>query len=382
MKRIVLFGSQITVGGAQRVLLDQAEWFWDQGYDVQVVFFYDKDGLLQQWSSRYPFPITVLSVYQRGAGMRKNMGGIMHGFFHLVKFLRQVRPDHIECFTHDANTLGIPAAYLAGVKGRFATHHGQFAGQSASARKLHTRIINSSQTSKLICVSERARRQALSEGILPEKISVIFNGVKPIRRDPAVRAETRAELGLQDGDAMILTVGRLVPEKAQKHLISAAALLSKNTPQARFFIAGDGPCRGELEEQISNSEAKQNFRLLGSRSDVDRLLCAADLFVLYSDTEGMPVSLMEAMSAGLPCIASDLEGIAQLIPDERYGTLIPSGNPELLAETIRKALSDPEGSAARGKAAAARIRDHFTIDASCRQYQQLMEGSNQSSPQS
>lgn len=373
MKRIVLFGSQITLGGAQRVLLDQAEWFWNQGYDVQAVFFYDKDGLLQQWSAGYPFPVTVLSVYQRGAGMRKNMGGILHGFFHLVKFLRQVRPDHIECFTHDANTIGIPAAFLAGVKGRFGTHHGQFVGQSAFARKLHTRIINSFLTSKLVCVSERAKRQALSEGIRQEKISVIFNGVDPIQNDPAIRASVREELGLHDEDLMILTVGRLVPEKAQWHLVSAAAFLAESMPRARFFIAGDGPSRGELEEQIAGSAAKGNFRLLGSRSDVDRLLCAADLFVLYSDTEGMPVSLMEAMSVGLPCIASNLEGIAQLIPDERYGTLISPGSPELLAETISQAAADRSGSAARGKAAAARIREHFSIDASCRQYERLME---------
>ena len=371
MKRIVLFGSQITVGGAQRVLLDQAVWFWDQGYDVQAVFFYDKDGLAQEWSARYPFPITVLSVYQREAGLGKNLGGIGHGVFHLVKFLKQVRPDYIECFTHDANTLGIPAAWLAGVKGRFGTHHGQFAGQSSGARNLHTRLINSPLTSKLICVSERAKRQALEEGILPEKIQVIFNGVRPISSDQAVRAEVRAELGLKDGDVMVLSVGRLVPEKAQKNLVTAAGLLKENAPQLRFFIAGEGPCRTDLETRISEAGLEDRFRLLGNRGDVDRLLNAADLFVLYSDTEGMPVSLMEAMSAGVPCIASDLEGIAQLIPNERFGTLIEPGKPELLAEAILKITADPGLMAAVGKEGAKRIRETFTIDASCRQYEEL-----------
>ena len=369
MRRVVLFGSQITVGGAQRVLLDQAAWFWDRGCDVQAVFFYDKDGLAQEWSARNPFPITVLSTYQRGAGLGKNLGGILHGFFHLVKFLRQVRPDVIECFTHDADTLGLPAAWLAGVKRRFGTHHGQFAGQSGFARKLHTRIINSSLASGLICVSERARRQALEEGILPEKIRVIFNGVRPVTADPAVRAAVRAELGLRENEVMVLNVGRLVPEKAQKNLVSAAEKL-KNNDRLRFFIAGDGPCRPDLEAQIEKAGLKDSFRLLGNRSDVDRLLNAADLFVLYSDTEGMPVSLMEAMSAGLPCIASELEGIAQLIPDERYGTLIAAGDPGLLADAIRRVLADPERSAGQGKAAAVRIREGFSLEASCRQYEE------------
>ncbi len=373
MKRIVLFGSQITIGGAQRVLLDQAEWFYARGYDVQAVFFYDKDGLQKEWSARYPFPITVLSVYQRGAGLGKNLGGLSHGFFHLVKFLKQVRPDYIECFTHDANTLGIPAAWLAGVKGRFGTHHGQFAGQSVAAREFHTRIINGPLAVKLVCVSERAKRQALEEGIRPEKIKVIFNGVKPVKTDPAVRAEVRTELGLRNDEVMVLNVGRLVPEKAQHHLVTAAGLLKDEVPQLRYFIAGEGPCRTELKQQIAAAGLEDRFRLLGNRSDVDRLLNAADLFVLYSDTEGMPVSLMEAMSAGVPCIASDLEGIAQLIPDERFGTLIPAGNAELLAGTIRSLSADPDRMSAAGMAGAERIRGSFTIDASCRQYEELFD---------
>ena len=371
MKRIVLFGSQITLGGAQRVLLDQAQWFWDRGWDVQAVFFYDKDGLLPEWSSRYPFPITVLSVYQRGAGLGKNLGGISHGTFQLVKFLKQVKPDVIECFTHDADTIGLPAAWLAGVRGRFGTHHGQFAGQSAAARSLHTRIINSGMTSKLVCVSARAEQQALSEGITREKIRVIFNGVRPVDADPAVRAEVRRELGLTDREWMILSVGRLVPEKAQQHLVSAASALAEDMPELHFFIAGNGPCRRDLEEQIETAGLNERFRLLGSRSDVSRLLCAADLFVLYSDTEGMPVSLMEAMSAGLPCVASDLEGIAQLIPDSRYGTLLKAGDPALLTETLREVLSDPSRSKAQGMAAAERIRRSFSLDASCAQYEEL-----------
>ena len=366
MKKIVLFGSQITVGGAQRVLLDQAEWFYDRGWDVQVIFFYDKDGLLKEWSERYPFPITALSVYQREAGVSKNLGRILHGFIVLTAMLGRMKPDVIECFTHDADTLGIPAAFLAGVKRRFGSHHGQFVGRSPMAGKIHTAIINSGLTSKLVCVSERAKRQALEEGIRPEKIRVIFNGVKSVKTDPRIRAEVRQELGLKDDETMILNVGRLTPEKAQKNLVKAAEILS-GRPELRFFIAGEGPCRGELENLIRGD----HFRLLGSRNDVDRLLNAADLFVLYSDTEGMPVSLMEAMSAGLPCVASNLEGIVQLIPDDRYGTVIPAGDPALLAETIRGILADPQKASAQGRAASERIREAFSLDASCTGYAEL-----------
>ena len=373
MKRVFLFGSQITVGGAQRVLLDQADWFWDQGYDVRAVFFYDKDGLLREWSLQHPYPIAALSVYQRGAGIGKNFFGLFHGFIHLISMLSRVRPDYFESFTHDANLMGIPAAWLCGVKGRFASHHGQFVGQSGLARKLHTRVINSAMTKKLICVSERARQQALAEGIREDKIEVIFNGVRPVEPDPEARAAVRRELGLSDSDVMLLNVGRLTPEKAQKHFVRAAARLLPGHPERRFFIAGEGPCRKELEQEIAMLGLRDHFRLLGSRSDVDKLLNAADLFVLYSDTEGMPVSLMEAMSAGLPCVASNLEGIAQLIPDETCGTLIPAGDSKLLADTLEKTLGDPQKCKEQGQAAAWRIREKFSLDASCARYEAVFE---------
>ena len=370
MKKIVLFGSQITVGGAQRVLLDQAQWFRDHGYDVHAVFFYDKDGLLPDWSARYAFPITALSSYQRGAGILKNFGGLFRGFCSLFRLLSQEKPDVFESFTHDANLMGIPAAWLCGIKGRFAAHHGQFAGQSGFMMNLHSFLVNSGMAQKLICVSERAKRQALSEGVQADKIEVIFNGVKPVEKKPELRAEARQELGLTPEDVMILNVGRLVPEKAQTNLVKAAAMLS-DCANLRFFIAGEGPCRAELEQLISSSGLAGRFVLLGSRPDVDRLLNAADLFVLYSDTEGMPVSLMEAMSAGLPCVASNLEGIAQLIPDERYGTLIVSGDSALLAQTIRRLLSDPDQCVSQGIVAAERIRGSFSLDASCSRYAEL-----------
>lgn len=372
MKRIIFFGSQITTGGAQRVLLDQAQWFHDHGYEVHAVFFYDKDGLLPQWSAQYPFPITALSVYQRGAGLLKNFSGLLRGFNQLIKLLKQEKPDCIETFTHDADLMGVPAAWLSGVKKRIGAHHGQFAGMSGLTRRVHTFVINSKMTTKLVCVSERAKHQALEEGIHEDKIEVIFNGVRPVEPDPTVRAETRSEIGLNSDDVMILNVGRLTPEKAQQHLVTAAARLA-DRPNYRFFIAGEGSCRTALEQQITDNGLKERFTLLGNRPDVNRLLNAADLFVLYSDTEGMPVSLMEAMSAGLPCIASSLEGIAQLIPDAQYGTLIPAGDPELLAETILRTINDPRQCTEQGKAAAQRIRAHFTIDASCSKYESLFK---------
>ena len=366
-KTIVFFGSQITVGGAQRVLLDQAERFRQLGYNVRAVFFYDKDGLLPEWQAANEFPITALSTYTRGAGAVKNLRGVVGGFFKLIRYLRKEHADVIECFTHDADLLGIPAAWIAGVPRRFGSHHGRFDGMSSAVKSMHTFVINSRLTRKLICVSDRARSQALEEGIHEGKITVIVNGVRRVETSPEIRAEVRKELGLSESDVMVLNVGRLVPEKAQVNLIRAAA----KVPAAKFFIAGGGPLKDTLAKEIADEGLDGRFTLLGSRDDVPRLLNAADVFVLYSDTEGMPISVMEAMSAGLPVVASDLSGIRQLIPDESFGTLLEPGDPDALAEALNSLIADPAKRAAQSAKAAKRIAEEFSIEASCARYEEV-----------
>ena len=366
-KTVVFFGSQITVGGAQRVLLDQAEYFRLLGYNVRAVFFYDKDGLLPAWQAAHAFPITALSTYTRGAGAVRNLRGVLGGFFKLIRFLREEHADVIECFTHDADLLGIPAAWLAGVPRRFGSHHGRFAGMSRAVRRLHTFVINSAMTKKLVCVSERARTQALEEGVREDKISVIVNGVRRVESCAELRTEVRRELGLTEADFMVLNVGRLVPEKAQVKLVRAAV----KVPNARFFIAGGGPLKDELAREITTNGLDGRFTLLGNRDDVPRLLNAADLFVLYSDTEGMPISVMEAMSAGLPVIASDLSGIRQLIPDDSYGTLLEAGDSDALADALNALIANPEKRAAQSAHAKQRIETSFSIESSCRRYEKL-----------
>ena len=92
---IIFFGSQITTGGAQRVLLDQASWFHAKGWRVLVIFYYDKDGKRSEWQAQYPFPIEVLSTYTRGGGAFKNLSGLLPGLLRLDKLIREFKPQAI-----------------------------------------------------------------------------------------------------------------------------------------------------------------------------------------------------------------------------------------------------------------------------------------------
>lgn len=368
---LLFFGSQITVGGAQRVLLDQAAWFYNRGYRVLVLFYYDKDGKLAEWQKKYPFQIETLSSYRRDAGILRNGLGYLPGLRKLDKFIREFKPAAIECFTHDANITGLPIAWLCKVPVRIATHHGQFADLSNIRKKLHTKIVNSSMTTTLVCVSSRAKNQALQEGIRKDKIQIIYNGIIPVETNSSIREKTRSALGLSDDVKMILNIGRLVPEKAQNLLVDAAMKIKENSSNVHFYIAGEGKQRNELMRQINLNGLEASFDLLGNREDTHALLNAADLFVLYSETEGMPISLMEAMSAGVPIIASDLEGIAELVNSPASGSLIPFGDSNLLADTIIDNLKNKKKREEHGKNGRLRINQNFTLEKSCGLYEKL-----------
>lgn len=367
--RILLFGSQVTTGGAQRVLLDQASYFTAQGCSVRVVFYYDKDGAVESWRASSPFEIDVLSSFHAGKPVQNAMS-LPKALIRFRAMIRDFRPDVLETFTHDANLVGILSAAGLGVPVRIATHHGQFARLKPAVKWLHRLAVNSSLTSALVAVSDRARNQALTEGIRADKIFVIGNGVKPVERDETLRAAARSALGVGAAEKLILTVGRLVPEKAQENLIAAVQRLSETVPGVRLAIAGEGPQRDLLSAQIAAHGGAARCELLGNRSDVGSLLNAADVFVLCSRTEGMPLALMEAMSLGLPVIGTDLEGIRTLL-DPDAGVIVPVGDVEALTGAIGSVLADMEDARAMGSRAAARIAAEYSLAVSCGRYAEL-----------
>lgn len=371
--KILLFGSQITIGGAQRVLLDQADWFHSRGHKVLAVFYYDKDGLAAQWRRQHPFPVRVLASYEKGNAIT-NALRLPNAVRQLRNMIREFQPDVIETFTHDATLFGLPVAAVLNVPVRVAAHHGQFKSLSPLKQKLHSALVNSSACDRLVCVSERALNQALAEGCRRDKTALIHNGIRPTEKNVQLRTETRQALGLSGSDRLVLNVGRLVPEKAQPLLVQAAADVIRQVPKARFAIAGEGPLRESLQNQIEELELTAHFRLLGNRDDIPALLNAADLFVLYSETEGMPISLMEAMSAGLPVIASDLEGCRSLIQTGESGVLLSFGSAEQLASAVIERLTaDSAVNDKMGQRAAQIIRTEFTLDQSLNKMMLLFE---------
>jgi glycosyltransferase involved in cell wall biosynthesis len=196
----------------------------------------------------------------------------------------------------------------------------------------------------LIVVSVAAR-DALP-GALRSRARVVVHGVNRERFDAllgrrdAVRRDVRAELGVADDEVLALTVANLRSEKGYDVLLDAARLVVAAGVPVRFVSVGRGPLEAELAATADAWGLTEHLRFLHTRTDTVRLMIGADLFVLPSHQEGLPVALMEAMSAGLPVVATMVGGVPDIVTDGVEGLLVPPGRGNLLAEAVTRLARD------------------------------------------
>jgi glycosyltransferase involved in cell wall biosynthesis len=174
--------------------------------------------------------------------------------------------------------------------------------------------------------------------------------------------KVRGELGLGADEPTVGIVSRLARAKGYVYLLDAVPELVTRFPGVRFVIVGDGPERGPLEAKVEASGVADNVIFAGHRTDIDRILCAFDVFACPSLAEGMPYSVMEAMRAGLPIVASRVGGLPELLADGEAGVLVEAGDHKALAAAICDLLSDEAARATLGAAAHARVSEAFSLE--------------------
>ncbi|QYK51139.1 MAG: glycosyltransferase family 4 protein [Anaerolineales bacterium] len=369
---ILLLGTQMEVAGAQRVLLSQAEYLHQHGYPVQAVFLYDKQGLAAEWQASGPFPVTSLNGWKHGGFLLSNLLRLPGALLRLAGLLR--RSEVVITHTPHSNLLGLPLAWLAGVRTRIGTHHSHPENTSRLLIWLHGRLTNSALCTRMVCVSSQVRSLAMrTEGAASEKLVVIDNGIHPpqLGLSSQQKDSLRAALGVQPGQLLLLTVGRLVLQKGHTYLLDAIKALDE--PAAVFAFVGQGPLQAELEDKARQWGIAARVRFAGVRSDVPQLLEAADIFVQPSLWEGMSLALLEAMFAGLPIIATRIEAATDVLEDERTALLVELKDPEGMAEALRRLIGDAGLRARLGAAAQQEAQQNYTVDVMGAAYAKLIE---------
>ena len=190
---------------------------------------------------------------------------------------------------------------------------------------------------RVMAVSEGIKTDLVKHGVNQSRISIIQNAVESCYTDESAieyRAEKRRLFSIQEHEMLLGFTGRLSQEKGLRYLIEACFLLNQAGLPTKVLIIGDGPQRKELEKLAISKNLRQQVLFVGFQKDVHNWLPAVDAFVLPSVTEGTPMSLLEAMSWGLPVVASDVGGIPQIIDSEKNGVLVPPRQPERIKEAI------------------------------------------------
>lgn len=255
------------------------------------------------------------------------------------------------------------------------TEHGRLADAPPSPRRRLANRLLSRTPGRFFAVSDELRRFLETEGFPPRRMEVLPNGIDPGPRPGAAeRASARRTLGLPGDASVIGTAARLDPVKDLPRLVEAFAAVRAAHPAARLVILGDGPERGAIEAARDRVGAGDAVLLPGHRADVRTLLPGFDLYVNCSTYEGVSLTILEAMAAGLPVAATAVGGTPEVVVDGATGRLVPPRDTAALAAALAGILADPARAAGLGEAGRRRMEERFSFDAMMSMYVKAWRG--------
>jgi glycosyltransferase involved in cell wall biosynthesis len=292
------------------------------------------------------------------------------GLLEVVRLVRRFRPDIVHTHSSKAGILGRLGAALASAPLRLFTAHGwAFAAHDGLAARLYLWAdrLAAPLTSIVVCVNERERTDGLRARTCRIDRTVVIHNAVDVRATP--------QATLSGMPPRILSVGRFKAPKDPLTLVRALAQLDPGSFHAT--LVGDGPDRPAVAGAVRQARLDLTIDLVGERHDVPALLAGADAFVLSSLSEGLPISLLEAMAAGLPVVASAVGGVPEAVVDGESGLLVPPADPDALARALSTLLADANlrrclGAAARERAVALFDLRRFR-DAHLRLYRDLLD---------
>jgi L-malate glycosyltransferase len=325
-----------------------------------VVCCLDDEG---EWAAELESAGIPVVALRRKSGFRPDLGR------QIARLATQYNTDLFHCHHYSPFVYGQLAALLRRRCRVVFTEHGH---ASDAGPSLKQRIVNpmlGRLPAAIFAVSADLRLQMIAEGLPAQRVAVIRNGIEPGSRPPlAARLAARSSLGLAPDALVVVTAGRLDPVKDLPALIDALAIVRRGQSAARLVIIGDGPERARLEQQAATLGLTSAVSFAGYRGDVRQLLAAADVYANSSIHEGISLTILEAMAAGLPVVATRVGGTPEVVLDPETGVLVPVRSPAALAAALDNLLHTPGRRRAMGDAARVRVINHFSIDTMVTRY--------------
>ncbi len=379
VKKILYLITQSELGGAQRYIFDLAKNLKKE-YDVSVAFgqlrpsasdCQRRDGQSEASGSDKTCELAKALKHENIAcytipHLKRNISPMndLRAIFEIRNLIKKIQPDIIHLNSSKISIIGSIAGsiYKSKIKNHPPERRFSRAGKSKIIYTAHGWVFNeplspckklfykyaekltADMKNKIICVSEFDRQAALREKIAsPDKLITIHNGIEPINF--LSREQARRELSLPPDSLIIGSIGNLYKTKGYEYLIEAAGIIKNSIPQVAgpnskflFVIIGEGEERGRLETLIKKNNLEDTVILCGRIPDASKLLKAFDIYICSSVKEGLSYTLIEALQAGLPVIATNAGGNPEIL-ESRYGQLVKPGDALGLAEKINELIS-------------------------------------------
>lgn len=342
----------LSVGGAQQLQLTFARQASRRGIKLSVISLSEDDG------SGYSQQLQSLGVSVHFFPMQRLFDlGMLFG---IAKWLRRERPDVIHTHLTYSNIIGSLLGRICAIPSVTTLHSVGFDFRFQASRTIKAEIVALKVgLNRLIACGPEVERHFKT--IVPRReILIIPNAIDYISHEVINeydRISFRREIDVDGASLIIISVGRLTYQKGFHDLIDAFSIVRSSHPSAVLALAGGGGYRDELEKKITSLNLQEHVVLLGERKDIARLLSVSDIFVLASHWEGLPISILEAMAAGLPVVVTNVGDISWAVGSA--GIVVPPKDHMALATSLISLLDDSSLRRYLGQAGRTRIEEHF-----------------------
>lgn len=342
------------IGGAQTHLMEVVHYMHRAGHDVSVIT--GTTGWLTNELAAIGVDYEIFPYLVREINPTKDIKTINY----ICHILEVKQPDIIHCHSSKAGIVGRIAGAIKNIPAVFTAHGWAFTSGVSPAKRIMYAAIEHMMlgiTKRVICVSE-FDRQLAKRWFLHNynRIVTVHNGIV----DKKFISSTVREYSLP---LKLVSVARFSHQKNNMELIRAVERINKlYSDSLQLNMVGDGPLLSEAQTYVTSHKLENDVHFLGSRTDVDDILNQNDIFCLISNYEGLPISIIEAMRARMPIIASDVGGVNELVQDEVNGFLIPRGNISELVDKLKYILEHKELIKSMGEASRKIYEEEYTAD--------------------
>ncbi len=338
-------------GGTERLVIDLVSRLSDSV--DSVVCCLDERGRWGEQMREGGVPVYALS---RRPGFHPALG------LEIGSLVRRHKPDVLHCHHYSPFVYGAIGALTSSRCPVIFTEHGRLADQRRSRkRRLANAVLTRLPNVAVYAVSEDVKRHLAAEGVPARRVTVILNGIDPgSAPNETVRASARVRLGLRPDEVVVGTAARLDPVKDLNTLLRAVAAVNRGR-KMRLVVFGDGEERQALEQLTTALDLAGRVCFAGYRSDVRELLPALDIYANSSISEGVSLTILEAMAAALPVVATRVGGTPEVMK-EGVGILVTAGDPFGLGAALRSLADCPALRKRFGEAARRRVVEAFSID--------------------